>query len=158
MMTKEEYKKELVRMWDMQRGNDYKGKDICDGVFCEDCPLSEINNDGRDGCMEPMKVFEIIKIVEKWSKEHQPKKYKVSKLEYDILKYISDNTEHMYITRDLNGFLCLFDEKPKKNVDYWKGFGLSDMDVFDELFQFVQWKDEEPTLIKDVLNNCEVED
>lgn len=88
MMTKEEYEKELVRMWDMKRGNDYKGKNICDGVFCEDCPLSEINNDGRDGCMEPMKVFEIIKIVERWSKENPPKKHKVSRMEYDILQIV----------------------------------------------------------------------
>ena len=86
MIDKEEYKRELIRMWDMQRGDEYKGKNICDGVFCEDCPLSEINNDGRDGCMEPMKVFEIIKIVEEWSKENLPKKYKASRVEYDILQ------------------------------------------------------------------------
>lgn len=86
MMNKEEYKKEIVRMWDMQRGDEYKGKNICDGVFCEDCPLSEINNDGKDGCMEPMKVFEIIKIVERWSKENPPKKFKVSRMEYDLLQ------------------------------------------------------------------------
>ena len=85
MMNEEKYKHELIRMWDMQRGDEYKGKDICDGVFCEDCPLSEINNDGRDGCMEPMKVFEIIKIVEEWSKEN-PQKHKISQLEYDILQ------------------------------------------------------------------------
>ena len=88
MMIKEEYEKELVRMWDMQRGDEYKGKNICDGVFCEDCPLSGINNDGRDGCMDPMHVFEIIKIVESWSKENQPKKYKVSRMEYDILQTV----------------------------------------------------------------------
>lgn len=67
-----------------------KEKNICDGVFCEDCPLSGINNDERDGCMEPMKVFEIIKIVEMWSKKHPPKKYKVSRAEYDILRTAID--------------------------------------------------------------------
>lgn len=148
-MNKEEYKKEIVRMWDSLRVNDV-GNKKCMGVICEECPLYDIN------CESSTNAFEMIEIVEKWSKEHQPKKYKVSKLEYDILKYISDNTEHMYITRDLNGFLCLFDEKPKKNVDYWKGFGLSDMDVFDELFQFVQWEDIEPTSIQDVLESCDI--
>lgn len=108
--------------------------------------------------MEPMKVFEIIKIVEQWSKEHQPKKFKVSRLEYDILKYLSDNTSSKYITRDANDFLCLFDEKPRKNVDYWKGFGVTDMDAFNKLFQFVQWEDEEPTEIQDILKNCEVKE
>lgn len=106
-MNKEEYKKEIVRMWDSLRVNDV-GNKKCMGVICEECPLYDID------CESSTNAFEMIEIVEKWSKEHQPKKYKVSKLEYDILKYISDNTEHMYITRDLNGFLCLFDEKPKK--------------------------------------------
>lgn len=147
-MNKEEYKKEIVRMWDSLRVNDV-GNKKCMGVICEECPLYDI-------CDSSTNAFEMIEIVEKWSNEHQPKKYKVSKLEYDILKYISDNTEHMYITRDLNGFLCLFDEKPKKNVDYWKGFRLSDMDVFDELFQFVQWEDIEPTSIQDVLESCDI--
>lgn len=101
MMTKEEYEKEIVRMWDMKRGDEDKGKDICDGVFCEDCPLSEINNDGRDGCMEPMKVFEIIKIVEKWSKEHPQKKYKISQLEYDILKTYSDDYFYYFYESEL---------------------------------------------------------
>lgn len=99
MLDEETYKKELVRMWDMQRGYDYEGKDICDGVLCEDCPLSEINNDERDGCMDVKNVFEIIKIVEMWSKENPPKKYKVSKLEYDIMcatiKY-SSNDDSFY--------------------------------------------------------------
>lgn len=105
MMTKEEYKRELIRMWDMQRGNDYKGKDTCDGVFCEDCPLSEINNDGRDGCMEPMKVFEIIKIVERWSKENPPKKFKVSRMEYDMLQIYAIN--HISNNDTFNDFCTL---------------------------------------------------
>lgn len=104
-MTKEEYKRELIRMWDMQRGYDYKGKDICDGVFCEDCPLSEINNDERDGCMEPMKVFEIIKIVERWSKENPPKKFKVSKMEYDMLQIYAIN--HISNNDTFNDFCTL---------------------------------------------------
>lgn len=158
MLDEETYKKELVRMWDMQRGNDYKGKDICDGVFCEDCPLSEINNDERDGCMDVKNVFEIIKIVERWSKENPPKKYRVSQLEYDILKYISDNTIFIYIARDENGKSYIFEAEPRKLDDWWYGCGLSYMRIFDELFQFVQWEDKEPTSIQNVLENCEVED
>lgn len=30
------------------------------------------------------------------------------------------------------------------------------MDVFDELFQFVQWEDIEPTSIQDVLESCDI--
>ena len=153
MMDKEEYKREIVRMWDTLRDDKYKGIESCSGVNdCGGCPLNNIKRG------ESFNAFEMIEAVEKWAKENPPKKYKISRLEYDILKHLSDNTEHMYITRDLNGFLCLFDKKPEKNVDYWKGFGLSDMNVFDELFQFVQWEDIEPTSIQDVLEKCEVED
>ena len=127
-MDKEEYKRELIRMWDMQRGDEYKGKNICDGVFCEDCPLSEINNDGRDGCMDPMHVFEIIKIVDEWSKENPPKKYKLSRLEYDILKIYSD-----YYFYDVESLMLLL----KKG--YFKGATSK-------------------TNISNYLNNCEVKE
>lgn len=76
------YKKEIVRMWDTLRGDEYKGKGSCAGVYCEDCQLSS-----SDGCLSAEDIFEIYKIVEKWSKEH-PQKHKVSKLEFDILEAI----------------------------------------------------------------------
>lgn len=78
-MNKEEYKKEIVRMWDSLRVNDV-GNKKCMGVICEECPLYDID------CESSTNAFEMIEIVEKWSNEHQPKKYKVSKLEYDILE------------------------------------------------------------------------
>lgn len=150
MLDEKTFKKELVRMWDSLRGDRYKGYCSCSGLSCNRCPLYKI------GCREPMNTFKMIEEVEKWSKEHRPKKFKVSRLEYDILKYLSDNTSSKYITRDANDFLCLFNEKPQKNVDYWKGFGVTDMDAFNKLFQFVQWKNEEPTSIQEVLKNCEI--
>lgn len=33
MMNKEEYKRELIRMWDMQRGDEYKGKTFAMAFF-----------------------------------------------------------------------------------------------------------------------------
>jgi hypothetical protein len=36
----------------------------------------------------------------KWLCEECKEHVKLSKLEYDILKYLSDNTVHMYIVRD----------------------------------------------------------
>lgn len=152
-MTKRCIKKGLVRMWDSMRNSCFKGKETCLGVKCEECPLYQFAD-----CSLSINLLDIYNIVEKWSKEYPLKKYKISKLEYDILKYISDNKTCTYITRDENGFLCLFNEKPEKNAGYWKGFGLIVIDVFDELFQFVKWKDEEPTSIKDVLDNCEVKE
>ena len=85
MMDKEEYKKEIVRMWDSIRDDEYKGTERCSGVtYCDECPLYNI------GCSESSNAFEMIEAIEKWSKEHQPQKYKVSQLEYDILKSFID--------------------------------------------------------------------
>lgn len=97
----------------------------------------------------------------KWLCEEYKEPVKLSKLEYDILKYLSDNTVHMYIVRDGNGDICLYDAEPKKseNGDWWVGRTVhGGMVMFNKLFQFVQWKDSTPTSIKDVLENCEVID
>lgn len=83
MLDKNTYKKELVRMWDSLRTN-CKGLNNCNCVNCEKCPLSEL-----EGCQYIGNDFERIEIVERWSKEH-PKKYKISKLEYDILRTAID--------------------------------------------------------------------
>lgn len=62
-MTKEEYQKNLIRMWDSVR-TDNKGAENCGGVRCLDCPL----------CMKaqcgPVNSFEYIDLVENWAKEH----------------------------------------------------------------------------------------
>lgn len=96
----------------------------------------------------------------KWLCEEYKEPIKVSKLEYDILKYLSDNTVHMYIVRDENGNICLYDAEPKKsgNGVWWVGCGVHGMVMFDKLFQFIKWEDSTPTPIKDVLKNCEVID
>ena len=94
----------------------------------------------------------------KWICEEYKEPVNVSKLEYDILKYLYYNTRHMYITRDGNGNICLYDAEPKKsgNGDWWVGRGVHGMVMFDKLFQFIKWEDSTPTPIKDVLDNCEV--
>ena len=147
MMNKEEYKKEIVRMWDSVR-EEHKGEYSCYGVDCEFCPL------GRR--CDRIFSFEMIEAVEKWSKEHPPKKFKVSRLEYDILKHLSDNTALMYITRNVYGNVYLFNEEPRKSSGNWYGNGARSLSVLDELFQFVKCEDEEPTSIKDVLESCDI--
>ena len=64
----------------------------------------------------------------------------------------------MYIARNENGALYVFDVEPVKNKvnNLWTGRGASWLGVFNNLFQFVQLSDEKPTSIKEVLNNCEV--
>lgn len=94
----------------------------------------------------------------KWLCEEYKEPVKLSKLEYDILKYLSDNTVHMYIVRDGNGNIFLYDVEPEKSksAPWWTGRGMCHMGMFNKLFQFIQWGDSEPTSIEYVLNNCEV--
>ncbi len=93
-----------------------------------------------------------------WLLSEYKEPIKLTRLEYDILKYLSDNTKHMYIVRNKDGKLCIFDFEPVKNKvnDWWSGRYMYGMVMFNKLFQFVQWEDSTPTLIKDVLDNCEV--
>lgn len=92
----------------------------------------------------------------KWLLSEYKEPVKLSRLEYDILKYLSDNTAYLYIARDKSGKLFVFRMEPIKNIDCWNGNGCNSLTAFDKLFQFVQWKDSTPTPIKEVLKNCEV--
>lgn len=66
-MTKEEYKKNLIRMFDSIR-DENKGDENCAGVNCgNNCPFY-----GKVCGMGQIKfhVYEAIEVVEKWAKEH----------------------------------------------------------------------------------------
>ena len=82
MMNEEEYVKTLIEMWDSLR-TEHKGNYSCIGVQCECCPLRNFI-----GCNHAQDIFDIYNTVEKWSKENPPKKYKVSRMEYDILQTV----------------------------------------------------------------------
>lgn len=92
----------------------------------------------------------------KWLLSEYKEPVKLTKLEYDILKHLSDNTKYLYITRDRCNGLFLYGMEPTKGDGYWNGKYYAGMSAFNKLFQFVQWGDSEPTSIEDVLNNCEV--
>lgn len=123
----------------------------CKTLECRNCRFSCLNNSDDEI------IFCSTRKV-KWLLSEYKEPIKLSKLEYDILKYLSDNTVHMYIVRDGNGNICLYDAEPKKsgNSDWWVGRGAHGMVMFDKLFQFIKWEDSTPTPIKDVLKNCEV--
>ena len=67
MMTKEEYKKTLIRMWDSAREEDTKGEYNCNSVECEKCPIESMCG---SGVVNMRNAHEIIEFVEKWAKEH----------------------------------------------------------------------------------------
>lgn len=63
MMTKEEYKENVIRMWDSLREDEYKGNEYCEGVVCDDCPLY------KKACGS-LYAYEALEIIENWAKEH----------------------------------------------------------------------------------------
>ena len=150
MLNAEKFRKEILEnsnvVSDFSISKDKHAIKKCLGV-CEDCFFHDLG----DHCSN-------IKV--KWLLSEYKEPVKLSKLEYDILKYLSDNTVHMYITRDGNGNIFLYDVEPEKSksAPWWTGRGMCQMTMFNKLFQFVQWKDEEPKSIKKILNNCEVSD
>jgi hypothetical protein len=123
----------------------------CGTLGCRNCRFSRSNN--SDGVIIMCSTRKV-----KWLLSEYREPIKLSKLEYDILKYLSDNTRHMYITRDGNGNIFLYDVEPEKSksAPWWTGRGMCHMNMFNKLFQFVRWEDSTPTPIKDVLDNCEV--
>lgn len=148
MLNAEKYREEILKnsnaVFDFLMSKDKHTIKKCLGV-CDDCFFHEAG----DHCSN-------IKV--KWLLSEYKEPIKLSRFEYDILKYLSDNTVHMYIVRDGNGNICLYDAEPKKsgNGDWWVGRGVHGMVMFDKLFQFIKWEDSTPTPIKDVLDNCEV--
>ena len=123
----------------------------CKTLECRNCRFSRFNNSDDEIIMCSTRKI-------KWLLSEYKEPVKLTRLESDILEYLSDNTKHMYIVRDGNGNICLYDAEPKKsgNGDWWVGRGVHGMVMFDKLFQFIKWEDSTPTLIKDVLENCEV--
>ena len=62
--------------------------------------------------------------------------------------------EYKWIARDLSGMVYIFIERPEKGQAIWYGCG-QPMIPFYHLFQFIQWEDEEPYLIEELLKGEE---
>lgn len=103
MLDEETHKKEIVRMWDTLRGDEFKGQNTCHGVACKDCPFNVKDKNENKACL----FDTIFNIIENWSEEHpqeykasQLKKYKVSKFEYEYLKTFNDVEGRFYFFED----------------------------------------------------------
>lgn len=146
MINAEKFKKEILAMMDKNDRFAIDNKNVlrkCVDLKCSECLFGE-----------GLCYFERMK----WLLSEYKEPVKLTRFEYDILKYLSDNTKYMYIVRDGNGNIFLYDEEPQKSesAPWWTGRGMCHTSMFNKLFQFVQWEDSTPTLIKDVLENCEV--
>ncbi len=71
-------------------------------------------------------------------------------------RIILENIDKQYkcIARDENNYLFVFENKPTKDKSSWQSNGLDlyeDIFVFNHLFQFITWNDEQPYNIEELL-------
>ena len=89
-------------------------------------------------------------------------KFKLSKVEHELLRHLYKKG-YLCIVRDGGNRVFAHKCYPFKDNPYWKLNKTDPIDFINfqdlsYLFQFVQWSDEKPTSIKEVLENCEVKD
>lgn len=79
---------------------------------------------------------------------------KLTRFEYEYLKIAKKNKYH-FIARDKDGGVFLYTKQPTKCDLMWESRG-NHIRVFESIFKFVKWEDEEPWNIDNILANCEV--
>ena len=151
MINAEKFKKEINKL-----NNDFGLADNivdCETLDCRNCRFSNFNN-SNDGI-----IFCSTRKV-KWLLSEYKKPIILTELEYNILKFLADNTRSVYITRTKKGNIYLHNSKPKKDKvnRLWIGEYPTSLIIFNKLFKFITWEDEEPYSINDILKNCIVID
>ena len=79
-----------------------------------------------------------------------PKKKEFTDDELCILRNI--DKKYKWIARDKSGSLCIFDEKPNKSGEMWNNVihsSFIELGCFNNLFNSINWEDEEPIRIDD---------
>ena len=84
--------------------------------------------------------------------ERKEKKLVISEDEKAILR--NSPKEYKWIARDLSSLVYIFIERPEKGQAIWYGCR-QPMIPFYHLFQFIQWEDEEPYSIEELLKGEE---
>lgn len=147
MLNAEKYKKEILEV--MNNGHDFSVNEqnnkikMCCVTNCAEC----LFNIRKTSCSSAMT---------KWLLSEYKAPIKLSRLEYEFLKWI-ENEGYKYIVRDRENNLFIFKDAPTKHRNYWVSkSGYNPISLFNNLFKFVQLSDEQPTSIKEVLENCEV--
>ena len=98
-----------------------------------------------------MKVYKDYTLTELlWERKEIPQLTEDEKV---ILRNVPKHYE--WIARDIDGCLYVYASKPKKGITMWEDSGGLPMIPFYHLFQFIQWEDEEPYSIEELLKGEE---
>lgn len=146
MKNFEKFEKELLEIAKTNNYPSVSKKDNkphkCADMSCNDCLLDS----DTYGCRN---------MLIQWLYEEHKEPIKLSRLEYELLKYY---IEHgcQYIARDDGRVPFAYDTKSDKKQYEWMATGNIKGIYFDNLFSFVKWEDDEPYKIQDILDNCVV--
>ena len=146
MINAEKYKDELKTLNDSDElwysGFDKRNMtfDSCINVKCENCAFN-----GGKGCNNARY---------NWLLSEYKEPIIITEIEYNILKYLADNTEYMYIVRTKKGNIYLHKSKSKNGLLI--GEYPTSLIPFNKLFKFITWEVKEPYSINDILKNCRV--
>ena len=105
--------------------------------------LTRITQDENYDIMKVYKDYTLTELL--WERKEKPK---LNEYEKAILRNLPK--EYKWIARDLSGLVYIFIERPEKGQAIWYGCR-QPMIPFYHLFQFIQWEDDEPYLIEDLL-------
>ena len=106
-----------------------------------------------DNGLDIMKVYEDYTCKELlWERKEKPK---LTEDEKFILK-ASLNEKYQWIARNASGLICLFTNKPFKDLNRWLGYDPL-MCPFKYMFKFIKWEDDEPYSIEELLKGEENE-
>lgn len=126
---------------------------------CEDdfnCYLSRIatnSNDNKNIC-RVVTCSECVRLSLMNLLEEYKEPVKLTRFEYEYLKVAKENG-YNFITRDKDNRLYGTSEKPKKYNTTWASSGAY-IGMFESMFKFVKWEDEEPYSIDEILANCTI--
>ena len=127
--------------------NSDKFLNLDDDGFLWICDFDEnLNIIDCDNGLDIMKVYKDYTCKELlWERKEKPR---LTDDEKAILR--NSPKEYKWIARDLSGLVYIFIERPEKGQAIWYGCG-QPMIPFYRLFQFIQWEDEEPYSIEELL-------
>lgn len=102
--------------------------------------------ESKNSCAECGKAFV------KWLNEEYRKPITISADEKAILRNLPE--EYKYIARDSNTDIFIYKTKPTKKLSAWVNTITSStapLNLYNHLFQFIKWEDDEPYSIEELL-------
>lgn len=108
-MTTEEYRENLIRMWDSLR-TEYKGKRNCDGIECNNCPFNGKVCYAGERLFHAYDAIEIVETVENWAKQHH-------------VVTNADKFREVFGMEKLPFYSCIYTNKNCEDCEYFIGMG-----------------------------------